>query len=303
MIEIILVLVILGILSCITVPKYFDLQDQAIEKKCIYNQSVLLESLYTQDAAYKLNNIDDYDFQETFNQTLKDISKNSDCSLNNVCQDLCPVGTYSITVNNTTKTRVFDVSCSVHSKHTNHDNKTNITANNVKSLLDWLVENYDKNITGVTGNDKLDFTSIEKFFTTWANGTLDSEANGKFNDKDNYGVYQSMTDAINNALSEIMDTDKVIWKITRTGYCTSGPVTCDWHSTMTLTIVDVDKNNLSNNQSVKGKQYTIDIINKPNHNGVAGEVDSIIANQDGVDFNGTLVADHDQSGKLYYRIK
>lgn len=54
--EIVMVLVIAGILAAVAVPKYFDLQDDAVAKKCQYNRSVVLTELYKR---YAISKIDD----------------------------------------------------------------------------------------------------------------------------------------------------------------------------------------------------------------------------------------------------
>lgn len=42
LIEIVMVLVLLGILSAVAVPKYFDLQEEAQSKACQHNRGVVL---------------------------------------------------------------------------------------------------------------------------------------------------------------------------------------------------------------------------------------------------------------------
>ena len=45
LIEIVMVLVLLGILAAVAVPKYFDIADSAEAKTCQYNRGALLEAL------------------------------------------------------------------------------------------------------------------------------------------------------------------------------------------------------------------------------------------------------------------
>ena len=53
--EIVMVLVIAGILVAVAVPKYFDLQDDAVAKKCQYNRTVVLTELYKRHAVSKID--------------------------------------------------------------------------------------------------------------------------------------------------------------------------------------------------------------------------------------------------------
>ena len=54
LIEIVMVLVLLGILSAVAVPKYFDLQKEAQAKACQHNRGVVLSAIHTQMAAAKI---------------------------------------------------------------------------------------------------------------------------------------------------------------------------------------------------------------------------------------------------------
>ena len=53
--EIVMVLVMAGILAAVAVPKYFDLQESGITKKCQYNRSVVLTELYKRYAVSKMD--------------------------------------------------------------------------------------------------------------------------------------------------------------------------------------------------------------------------------------------------------
>ena len=54
LIEIVMVLVLLGILSAVAVPKYFDLQEEAQAKACQHNRGVVLSAIHMQMSAAKI---------------------------------------------------------------------------------------------------------------------------------------------------------------------------------------------------------------------------------------------------------
>ena len=54
LIEIVMVLLLLGILVAVAIPKYYDLQDEAIATKCQYNRGVVRSSMHTRFAAAML---------------------------------------------------------------------------------------------------------------------------------------------------------------------------------------------------------------------------------------------------------
>ena len=54
LIEIVMVLVLLGILSAVAVPKYFDLQEETQAKACQHNRGVILSAIHMQMSAAKI---------------------------------------------------------------------------------------------------------------------------------------------------------------------------------------------------------------------------------------------------------
>lgn len=96
--EIVMVLVIAGILVAVAVPKYFDLQDDAVAKKCPYNRSVVLTELYKRHVVSK--NDDSLGTNPTvwINATMQE---SGDCENCGSCPKLCDAqvdgkGTYLV---------------------------------------------------------------------------------------------------------------------------------------------------------------------------------------------------------------
>lgn len=50
-----MVLVLLGILAAVAVPKYFDIQEQAAATKCAYHRSLVIKTLHQRWAFTKID--------------------------------------------------------------------------------------------------------------------------------------------------------------------------------------------------------------------------------------------------------
>lgn len=97
-IEITLALVLIGILSSVAIPKYFDLQNDARAKKCLHNQSVVSESLQVQAAIARLDPSGKSAEPDVL-KVLQDLD--SSCSGGNgkyVCPKLCEAGDHTYVV-------------------------------------------------------------------------------------------------------------------------------------------------------------------------------------------------------------
>ncbi len=84
--EIVMVLVIAGILVAVAVPKYFDLQDDAVAKKCQYNRTVVLTELYKRHAVSKIDDSLGTTPTAWINAMLQ---KLEDCENRGSCPKLC----------------------------------------------------------------------------------------------------------------------------------------------------------------------------------------------------------------------
>lgn len=54
-VEVVMVLVLLGILAAVAVPKYFDIQEQAAATKCAYHRSLVIKTLHQRWAFTKID--------------------------------------------------------------------------------------------------------------------------------------------------------------------------------------------------------------------------------------------------------
>lgn len=130
LIEITLVLVLLGILSSVAVPKYFDLQDSARAKACLHHQSVIAESLQIQVAINHLDgtiSTDANQKNELYATEILQVLKGLDSgcaelstgkqgnSMTYACPKLCESeGTYTVTQDDHDGVVVVKVECSEH---------------------------------------------------------------------------------------------------------------------------------------------------------------------------------------------
>ena len=139
LIEIVMVLVLLGILSAVAVPKYFDLQEEAQAKACQHNRGVVLSAIHMQMSAAKIaddsqlfDDSSDNEATESAQKVLKDFAIKQ--------PPLCPSGgNFDVgAVKTSDGNYVYHVYCSVHAKSPDG------SADNGSS---WIFRKTAKNLT------------------------------------------------------------------------------------------------------------------------------------------------------------
>lgn len=205
LIEIVMVLVLLGILSAVAVPKYFDLQEEAQAKACQHNRGVVLSAIHTQMAAAKIA-----DDSQLFNDSSVDKATES---AQKVLQEdfigkqqtLCPSGGHfsAKAVEMSDGNYEYHVYCDIHA--------TVVTREEAHAFLQWLQDNFllsadQKWVNDYCKRQKYDCSDLSHFFGTTGSSTeIDSGA--AINP-------QSMTTTVTNALKNSgLDTDNVIWRL------------------------------------------------------------------------------------------
>lgn len=302
LIEIVMVLVLLGILSAVAVPKYFDLQEEAIAKKCQHNRGVVQSTLYTRYAAAQLDSmsVNDTWWKTQIDEALKELGDDT-CKNGGTCHKLCESdGAYTVTAADVDGTLTVTVACSVHTGgSTPGTGGTKVSMDNAGPLLDWLKDIFTKDITGAVGEGKKDIRSMDDFFTAFGDdGAVDSDATGTdFTvNGDNYGRYTNFSDAVNDALKEAgLVTDSTIWTLTREGKC-DGSAGCNYAGTMTLKIAQ--KPNPMGSGTVETKEYTLSYRYGPNTwvNGkkIPGKLESIEVVGSGLSGTGNISTKSDK---------
>ena len=209
LIEIVMVLVLLGILSAVAVPKYFDLQEEAIAKKCQHNRGVVQSSVITQYAAAQLDGTaGTVKWDKKIDEVMKDLG-GDDCKKPYVCSKLCEAGgQYDVEFAPTAggENLTVTVTCRVHSNLDSSDTNnagTKVIPSAAESFLEWIKNNYQLSEKWGTGAT----TDLDDFFTKYAggHGAVDSEAN----------YDETISALMKKALSGQFDTDSVIWRIER----------------------------------------------------------------------------------------
>ena len=168
LIEIVMVLVLLGILSAVAVPKYFDLQEEAIAKKCQHNRGVVQSSVITQYAAAQLDGTADTlnkttnGWADTINNVLTELN-GSDCKNGDACHNLCEAGGhYTVNFTQTGGNLVVTVDCDWPGHGTTSSDSTNTSniffGKSEANFEDWLIQHYDELIdstfTESSGGDR-----------------------------------------------------------------------------------------------------------------------------------------------------
>ena len=214
LIEIVMVLVLLGILSAVAVPKYFDLQEEAQAKACQHNRGVVLSAIHMQMSAAKIaddsqlfDDSSDNEATESAQKVLKDFAIKQ--------PPLCPSGgNFDVgAVKTSDGNYVYHVYCSVHAKSPDGsaDNDTVITKEHSAKFAEWLRDNFsllegqgwsnpDPQYVGIT--DLSSFFSFKRM-----SAEIDSEAAVNKN---------TMAATVADALkTEGIDTSQIIWRLNK----------------------------------------------------------------------------------------
>lgn len=124
LIEVVMVLVLLGILSAVAVPKYFDLQEDGNRRICGYNRGAILEELMKRSAIARISDdatVFDRSSQSAGLQSSEAIVAEmggEGCIYGKPCKLHCPSGgTYTVTyARHADGNEDFSVTCFYHGK-------------------------------------------------------------------------------------------------------------------------------------------------------------------------------------------
>ncbi len=282
LVEVVMVLVLLGILAAVAVPKYFDIQAQAAATKCAYHRSLVIKTLHQRWAFTKI----DESFRSVFpnpdeavTSVLHELGGGGNCSEGNACLKLCPTGgSYDVRYEGDDEAGYqFSVECTEHGltgpdglgDNTEPD-RILVKSDNADLLVKWLVgkdhktAGYEQKI----GNGAI--SSIDGFFTEANAGIIDSEAVGDFtNNRHQYGTDEttqgkigSMTELVNKALAAAgFDTSAVIWRMERDagGFVTDSVIGRTWRNRLTFTLAEKPSSYPEGSAQVTTKVYEFDI--------------------------------------------
>lgn len=202
LIEIVMVLVLLGILSTVAVPKYFDLQEEAQAKACQHNRGVVLSAIHMQMSAAKIADDSQLFDDSSVDKATKSAQKVLEEDFSDKQQNLCPSGgTFSAAAVKTSDGNYeYHVFCNKHAPVVSRD-EANV-------FLKWLQDNFLLPEDKKWINDhykQYDCSDLSHFFSTTSSGTeIDSGAAAN---------PTSMATTVAAALkSSGLDTDNIIWR-------------------------------------------------------------------------------------------
>lgn len=205
LIEIVMVLVLLGILSAVAVPKYFDLQEEAQAKACQHNRGVVLSAIHMQMSAAKIADDSQLFDDSSVDKATESARKVLKEDFSDKQQNLCPSGGHfsAKAVEMSDGNYEYHVYCDIHA--------TVVTREEAHAFLQWLQDNFllsadQKWVNDYCKRQKYDCSDLSHFFGTTGSSTeIDSGA--AINP-------QSMTTTVTNALKNSgLDTDNVIWRL------------------------------------------------------------------------------------------
>ena len=242
LIEIVMVLVLLGILSAVAVPKYFDLQEEAQAKACQHNRGVVLSAIHMQMSAAKIADdsqlFDDSSVDEatkSAKKVLKDFAAKQ--------PPLCPSGGSfdADAVKTSDGNYVYHVYCAVHAP------------GSADKFVEWLRNNFSlPKGQGWSNPQYGDNTDLSRFFSSNSmSAEIDSEAAVNKN-----SMAATVTDALK---TEGIDTSQIIWRLNKENWRDSCKgVNCS--GTIVVTIAnksDVIEDN--KNRSIPATQYKMEV--------------------------------------------
>ena len=256
LIEIVMVLVLLGILTAVAVPKYFDLQEEAQAKACQHNRGVVLSAIHMQMSAAKIA-----DDSQLFDDSSVDKATKS---AQKVLKDfaikqppLCPSdGNFDVgAVKTSDGNYVYHVYCSVHALKLpdgSADNDTVITKEHSAKFAEWLRDNFSLLEGQEWSNPQyVESTDLSRFFSFYRTAEIDSEAAVNKN-----AMAATVADALKTGG---IDTSQIIWRLNKENW-SDGCKGVNCSGTIVVTIAnksDVIKNH--ENQQIPVTQYKMKV--------------------------------------------
>ena len=275
LIEIVMVLVLLGILSAVAVPKYFDLQEEAQAKACQHNRGVVLSAIHMQMSAAKMADDSQLFDDSSEENATKSAQKVLEEDFSDKQQNLCPsVGKFSAAAVKTSDGNYeYHVYCSVHAPKSpagSTGNDTVITRENSAKFSEWLRGNFSLQEGQEWSNplygDRTDGDRIDlsRFFSFNMSAEIDSEAVVNKN---------SMAATVADALKiGGIDTSQIIWRLHKENWSNSCQgVSCS--GTIVVTIANKsDVIEGKDPQQIQATQYKMKVTyGKPEKPGKPGK--------------------------------
>ena len=269
LIEIVMVLVLLGILSAVAVPKYFDLQEEAQAKACQHNRGVVLSAIHTQMAAAKIADDSQLFNDSSVDKATESAQKVLQEDFIDKQQTLCPSGGqfFAKAVEMSDGNYEYHVYCDFHAKDSDSSSGGNgstvVTRENSAKFSEWLRNNFSLPEGQEWSNPDPQYvgcTDLSRFFSLKRmSAEIDSEAAVNKNT-----MAATVADALKTGG---IDTSQIIWRLNKENWsdrCQG--VNCS--GTIVVTIADksnvIEKNN---NQPIQATQYkmkvTYDAQGKP----------------------------------------
>lgn len=258
LIEIVMVLVLLGILSAVAVPKYFDLQEEAQAKACQHNRGVVLSAIHMQMSAAKMADDSQLFDDSSEENATKSAQKVLEEDFSDKQQNLCPSGGKFSTaaVKTSDGNYEYHVYCAVHAPKTpdgSADNDTVITKEHSAKFAEWLRDNFSLPEGQEWSNPQYgSSTDLSRFFSSNSmSAEIDSEAAVNKN-----SMAATVTDALKTGG---IDTSQIIWRLNKENWRDSCKgVSCS--GTIVVTIAnksDVIEDN--NNRPIPATQYKMEV--------------------------------------------
>lgn len=217
LIEIVMVLVLLGILSAVAVPKYFDLQEEAQAKACQHNRGVVLSAIHTQMAAAKIADDSQLFNDSSVDKATESAQKVLQEDFIDKQQTLCPSGGqfFAKAVEMSDGNYEYHVYCDFHTKDSDSSSGGNgstvVTRENSAKFSEWLRNNFSLPEGQEWSNPDPQYvgcTDLSRFFSLKRmSAEIDSEAAVNKNT-----MAATVADALKTGG---IDTSQIIWRLNK----------------------------------------------------------------------------------------
>lgn len=244
-IEIVLVLVLLGVLAAVAIPKYFDLQEAARVNVCEHNRAVIVSTIEKQETlARYAKDVGIFDYKSQSGAAVSAQSILNDMYPTGHKETACPSGGHvsiKMTPAGSNNGFYFTAVCSIHAP-----GSMIVTRTDGSAFLDWFKSAF---------HDPMDLGSYKSLTDLFVRGTgaeLDSEA-GNFKTTLSAIVAGAMANAG-------LDVSNVIWRISREQWkgCRTG-TSC--RGKIDILLADkADANESNKGKRIDATKFTLTVI-------------------------------------------
>ncbi len=270
----------IGILAAVAAPKCFDIQAEAVERKCAHHRGLVVEDLTRRFAISKISGetasfFDGDSLSNTFNEVLADLGGEG-CGEGEHCPKLCEAegSTYALKSAPGDGTWTFEVNCTVHGSTTGGEKARRPRGRSrpPRPGRSWRRSKGCPTPARSPSTTEGRHTSLNRFFDGNSMGSIiTSEATGNFAPVGGaYGDATSMTDLVRNAIEKAgFDASATMWTLQVTKLAPTTQRALEWQFVIADVTGEQRSSSRSGNVTVTAQHctFTSSSADKPRHVG------------------------------------